>query len=181
MQSKNKLTEDLHHLENLSAKNDELMQKLDEFMLLLEHSQIDSNNIKSIQSQVNKALDQKLTNIQLINEIKEVSLDDNIGKLAQLEQLEDLLNHNFLDSRQTKSPRFTDRFSKTIQTIIGFLFITLGFAMIILPAPPYFEMFTIFYFNPDDGVTLMDLIALIIIAVGTSVVIRSMLNSKKHD
>lgn len=150
-------------------------------MLLLENSQIDSNNIKSIQNEVNKAFDKKLTGNQLINELKEVSLDDNIGKLAQLEQLENLLNHNFLDSKQTKPPKLTDRFGRTIQTIIGFLFITLGFAMIILPAPPYFEMFTVFYFNQDDGVTLMDLIALIIIAVGTYVVIRSLLNTKKHD
>jgi hypothetical protein len=49
----------------------------------------------------------------------------------------------------------------------------------VMPAPPYFEMFTIFYFTPDDGFTLMDLISLIIIATGTFIVIRSVLNPKK--
>jgi hypothetical protein len=42
----------------------------------------------------------------------------------------------------------------------------LGLAMIIMPAPPYFEMFTIFYFSKDDGITLMDVISVIILLTG---------------
>lgn len=180
MQSKNKLTEDLHHFEKLSTKDEELIQKLDEFMALLENSRIDSKNIKDIQQRVNTAFHKKLSSEELINEIKEVSLSD-MGKLAQLDQLESLLSHNFLDSRQTGGQKVKEGLSKMVKIIIGFLFITFGFAMIVIPAPPYFEMFTIFYFNPDDGVTLMDLISLIIIASGTFIVIRSMLNKRKYE
>lgn len=142
-------------------------------MAVLERSQIDSKNIKEIQEKVNSALEKKLSGAQLINEIKEVSMAD-MGKLAQLEQLESLLNDNFLDSRDVRGYQLKENLSKFIKIIIGFLFITFGFAMIIMPAPPYFEMFTIFYFNTNDGVTLMDLISLIIIAVGVFVVIKSM-------
>lgn len=178
MQDKNKLTEDIHHFEKLSAKDDELIQKLDEFMSLLENSNIDSENIKGIKNKINTALDEKLSNTEVIKKIKEVSLSD-MGKLNQLDQLENLLNTNYLDSKQLKNHKISERLNNGVKVIIGFLFITLGFAMIVIPAPPYFEMFTIYYFSTDDGVTLMDLISLIIIATGTFIVIRSMLNIKK--
>jgi hypothetical protein len=53
--------------------------------------------------------------------------------------------------------------------------------MIIMPAPPYFEMFTIYYFNANDGVTLMDLISLIIVAVGIYIMINAILNLKANE
>jgi len=59
--------------------------------------------------------------------------------------------------------------------------VTLGFAMIIMPAPPYFEMFTIFYFNDNDGVTLMDLISLIIIAIGLYIIVKTISNFKSNE
>jgi hypothetical protein len=175
---KNKLTADLQRFEQLNAKDEQLIQKLDEFMLLLEKSDIDSENIKGIKTRVNKALDQKLGGGELIQEIKELSLSG-MEKMDQLDQLEHILNSNYLDSRQVNKNKISDGLGKIVRVLIGFLFITLGFAMIIMPAPPYFEMFTIFHFTPDDGVTLMDLISLIIIATGTFIVIRSLLNQKK--
>ncbi|SKA17039.1 hypothetical protein [Sediminibacterium ginsengisoli] len=50
--------------------------------------------------------------------------------------------------------------------IVAILIITLGFSMIILPAPASFELYTLFYFNREDGFTLMDLISLIIVFAG---------------
>lgn len=147
-------------------------------MLLLEKSEIDSENIKGMKIRLNKALDQKLRGGELIQEIKHLSLSG-MEKMEQLEQLEQILNTNYLDSRQVSKNKISDGLGKIVRVLIGFLFITLGFAMIIMPAPPYFEMFTIFHFTPDDGVTLMDLISLIIIAMGTFIVIRSLLNQKK--
>ena len=147
-------------------------------MLLLEKSEIDSENIKGMKIRLNKALDQKLRGGELIQEIKQLSLSG-MEKMDQLDQLEQILNTNYLDSRQVSKNKISDGLGKIVRVLIGFLFITLGFAMIIMPAPPYFEMFTIFHFTPDDGVTLMDLISLIIIAMGTFIVIRSLLNQKK--
>jgi hypothetical protein len=66
------------------------------------------------------------------------------------------------------------KFPNPIRIIISLLFITLGFAMIILPAPPYFEMYTIFYFNENDGFTLMDLISLLIVFCGVFTLIMTM-------
>ena len=165
MTNKSKLSESLKKFEHLNNKDEELNQKLSEFINLLNASQLDSENIKLLQHKINGALEKKLSGKLLIKEIKEVSLSD-IDKLEQLDKLEFLLNNHHLDSKQTNKITFSGKFIRMIQIIIGFLFVTLGFAMIILPAPPYFEMFTIYYFNEDDGVTLMDLISLIIIAAG---------------
>jgi ABC-type multidrug transport system fused ATPase/permease subunit len=178
--NKSKLSESLKKFEHLDNKDEELNQKLIEFITLLDQSNLDSENIKHLQHQLNDALEEKLTGESLIKEIKDVSLSD-INKLDQLDKLEFLLNNNHLDSRQTNKITFTGKFLRIIQIIIGFLFVTLGFAMIILPAPPYFEMFTIYYFNENDGVTLMDLISLIIIAVGIYIIVKSISNFKTYE
>ena len=54
----------------------------------------------------------------------------------------------------------------------------LGFGMIIMPAPPNFEMFTIFFITPEDGVTLMDIIALIIVFISIFIIIGGYKNLK---
>lgn len=175
-----KLTEDLEKLHNLQSKDEELIQKLGEFVNLLQESNLDSENINQIKDTLNHALDVKMDNEAVIDQIKTVSLG-NLDKLQQLEELEMLLTTNHLDSRQAKGIVFKHVLLKCITVIIGFLFVTLGFAMIIMPAPPYFEMFTIFYFNENDGVTLMDLISLIIIAMGIYVVVKSISNFKSNE
>jgi cell division septal protein FtsQ len=175
-----KLTEDLHDLQNLEGKDEELIQKLGEFMKLLEQSDLDSENIKQIRKTLNHALDVKINNYAVIEQIKTVSLG-NLDKLDQLDQLEILLTTNHLDSKQANKIVFKNVLLKSVKIIIGFLFVTLGFAMIIMPAPPYFEMFTIFYFNDNDGVTLMDLISLIIIAIGIYIIVKSISNFKSYE
>ncbi|WP_432710915.1 hypothetical protein [Pedobacter sp.] len=180
MGEKSKISENLKQFALLDRKDGELNQKLSEFITLLEQSNLDSENIKLLQARVNEAIDKKLTNHKLINEIKEVSLS-NLDKLDQLDKIEFLLNNNFLDTKQTIKINLLEKFNKFIKIVIGFLFVTLGFAMIIMPAPPYFEMFTVFYFTADDGVTLMDLISLIVIAVGIFIIIKSTTNIKMYE
>lgn len=141
---------------------------------LLDKSDLDSSSIKDIQKKFNSVVEKKLSQKQFISEIKEVSIGE-IDSLEKLNQLEILLNSNYLDSKQAKKIRFKETFAKIVQVIMGFLMITLGFAMVILPAPPYFEMFTIFHFTYNDGFTLMDLISLIIIASGIYIIIKSYL------
>jgi hypothetical protein len=175
-----KLTEDLEKLQNLQSKDEELIQKLGEFVNLLQESKLDSENIKQIKTTLNHALDAKIDSESVIDQIKTVSLG-NLDKLQQLEQLEMLLTTNHLDSKQAHRIVIKHVLLKLITVIIGFLFVTLGFAMIIMPAPPYFEMFTIFYFNENDGVTLMDLISLIIIAIGIYIVLKSISNFKSNE
>jgi hypothetical protein len=62
--------------------------------------------------------------------------------------------------------------SKYILIGLSAIMIILGLGMIIMPAPPFFEMFTIFYFNRNDGITIMDLISLIIILAGVYFLIK---------
>ena len=149
-------------------------------MILLDQSKLDTENIKDLQVKLNASLEKKISNRFVIREIKDISLSE-LDKLDQLDKLEFLLNNNYLDSRHTNKIEFKEKLARIIKVIIGFLFVTLGFAMIIMPAPPYFEMFTIFYFNPNDGVTLMDLISLIIIATGIYIIIKSIANSKSYE
>ena len=62
--------------------------------------------------------------------------------------------------------------SKYVLIALSIIMIILGLGMIIMPAPPFFEMFTIFYFNRNDGITIMDLISLIIILSGVYFLIK---------
>jgi len=77
------------------------------------------------------------------------------------------------------SGRKNQEFSRIIKSVISILLITLGFAMIILPAPPYFEVFTIFYFNEQDGFTLMDLISLLVVFSGVYSLIIALQEDKE--
>lgn len=72
------------------------------------------------------------------------------------------------------------KFPNPVRMAISVLMITLGFAMIVLPAPPYFEMYTIFYFNANDGFTLMDLISLIIVFCGIFTLIMTVQKDKRE-
>ena len=177
---KSKLTEDLKRLKHIERKDEDLIHKLGEFMELLSQSDLNSENISQIRDTLNGALDEKLYGDGALEKIQQVSLD-NMPTLDKLDQLEFLLNTNHLDSKQAKRITYKAAFLKIIKIVIGLLFVTLGFAMIIMPAPPYFEMFTIFYFTENDGVTLMDLISLIIIAVGIYVTVKSLSNINSYE
>lgn len=180
MPNKTKLTEEITQFESLEDNNKPLLDKLEEFIALLDKSDLDSENIKEIKGRLNKSLDQKIDGRALIKEVREVSLSP-LDKMDQLDKLELLLNNNHFNSSDAKKLNIKLGISRAIKGFIGLLFVTLGFAMIIMPAPPYFEMFTIFYFNPNDGVTLMDLISLIIVAVGIYIMINAILNLKTDE
>lgn len=180
MPNKTKFTEEITRFENLEGKNEPLLEKLEEFITLLEKSDLDSENIREIKGRLNKSLDEKLVGGQLIREVKGIALSD-LDKMEQLDKLELLLNSNHFDSSDAKKINIKLGISRIVRGIIGLLFVTLGFAMIIMPAPPYFEMFTIYYFNINDGVTLMDLISLIIVAVGIYIMINALLNLKPDE
>ncbi len=172
MSEERKISDQIKQFKEIEEKQISLEDKLDELLLLLDKNDVDSEKIKTFQHKINVALERKLSSKEVAGEIKDVSLL-NINNLEKLNQLEILLNTNHLDSKQAKKIQLGEKFAILVRFVIGFLMITLGFAMVILPAPPYFEMFTIFNFNHDDGFTLMDLISLIIIAIGIYVIIKS--------
>lgn len=179
MADKKKISDELKNFEELEKEDRELQDKLGEFIMLLNESKLDSDNVKDLKHKINTALDEKLKDKQLKDVRKVASAEMN--KLDQLDQLEVLLKNNHFDSRSVKSLGMTQVLYRGIKAIIGLLFVTLGFAMIIMPAPPYFEMFTIFHFTRDDGVTLMDLISLIIVAVGIYIIFNALFNLKPNE
>jgi hypothetical protein len=178
--NKTKFTEEITRFKTLEGSNEPLLHKLEELIHLLEKSDLDSDNIRNIRSRLNDSLDHKLKGKHDIEQIREVSLSE-INKMDQLDKLELLLNNSHFDSSDIKKTSIKSGISRFVKGIIGLLFVTLGFAMIIMPAPPYFEMFTIYYFNDNDGVTLMDLISLIIVAVGIYIMINAILNLKPNE
>ncbi|HET8829101.1 MAG TPA: hypothetical protein VFM79_07150 [Pelobium sp.] len=146
--------------------------KLNDLIKALNKTDINSDNIKSLQSKFNKAIDNKLTESELIEEFKKVD-DDHLSRLEKLDKIESILKNNYIDTKAVKSAAVKRFAEMIVPVILGFVMLTLGLAMIIMPAPPYFEMFTIFYFNVNDGFTLMDLISLIIILTGVFTIIKS--------
>lgn len=172
MLTEKKISNDLESFSRLNEKNLTLDDKLNELINLLNSSAIDSENIKKIQHKFNHAIHQKLSESELIAEFEKVD-DDALSRLEKLDKIEMLLKTNFIDTKVAKSIVFKRFLEMIVPVLIGLVMVTLGFAMIILPAPPYFEMFTIFHFTIDDGFTLMDLISLIIILTGIFLMIKS--------
>lgn len=68
-------------------------------------------------------------------------------------------------------------FNNSLLFVIGLVFVFLGMSMIVMPAPPFFEMYVIFVLSPETGFTLMDLFSLIIVLCGIYLAINSLNNS----
>jgi hypothetical protein len=152
-----------------------LEQKADELVALLQKGVVDAKRAKAIQQKLNKAIDEASLP-KTIEAFKE--LDAGQNRLDLLNDFEMLLSQHELDTDVSKKYLNHERVKKTVVAIIGVTMITLGMAMIIMPAPPYFEMFTIFHFNPNDGVTLMDLIALLIVFTGVYLFLNALLKKR---
>ncbi|WP_069657822.1 hypothetical protein [Arcticibacter eurypsychrophilus] len=153
-------------------------QKLEELINLLENSELDSDSIKNIHNKFNEAVERKSNFIQEIEEFKKFD-DSSMSRFEIADDLEKLLSKYKLDSNDSKKIIIKDRGANISLIAIALVLIVLGFAMIIMPAPPYFEMFTVFYFSQNDGVTLMDLIALLIVFTGVYLFIHSMVSLKR--
>ncbi|WP_224751068.1 hypothetical protein [Mucilaginibacter pankratovii] len=149
--------------------------KADELVVLLRKGVVDAGRIKVVQQKLLHALDEA-TLPQKIEAFKE--LDTEQDRLELLNGFEYLLSHHQLDSNVSKKYITKERVKKSIVVIIGIIMITLGMAMIIMPAPPYFEMFTVFYFNDNDGVTIMDIISLLIVFTGVYLFLSSVLKKQ---
>ncbi|EOR96063.1 hypothetical protein ADIARSV_0707 [Arcticibacter svalbardensis MN12-7] len=162
-------------LDNVQVSVD---QKLEELINLLENSELDSESIKNIHNKFNKAVERKSIFIQEIEEFRKLD-DSSMSRFELADDLEKLLSKYKLDSNDSKKVIINDKGANISLIAIALVLIVLGFAMIIMPAPPYFEMFTIFYFSQNDGVTLMDLIALLIVFTGVYLFIQSMANLKR--
>ena len=67
--------------------------QLNDFIKTLNKTDIRAEHIKSLQSKFNKAIDNKLSEPELIEEFKKVD-DDQLSRLEKLDKIESILKHN---------------------------------------------------------------------------------------
>ncbi|MEO3406870.1 hypothetical protein AAFN85_23340 [Mucilaginibacter sp. CAU 1740] len=149
--------------EEVNNHNSVLDAKVNELISLLQSGNIDKEHIKAAQLKINTAME-AAPSLQNFDAFKE--LDNNLDRLDIVTNLEMLLTQHQVDSRRSKRYLLREKAKRIVLIAISVTMAVLGLAMIIMPAPPYFEMFTIFYFSKDDGITLMDVISVIILLTG---------------
>lgn len=150
--------------------------KVNELIDLLHSNSLNNYQVQTIRQKINDALEESSVP-KKIDAFRE--LDEDQTRLELMDDLELLLSQHQLDSKISKKYLYHQRLNKTVVIIIGIIMITLGMGMIIMPAPPYFEMFTLFYFNPNDGVTIMDVISLLIVFTGVYLLISAIIKKPK--
>ncbi|QQL50890.1 hypothetical protein [Mucilaginibacter ginkgonis] len=174
MDNKKTIAKEVSDLQQIDERQTSIEQKLDELLILLAESQLDSDSVKTFQDRFNNAVEYTVTNREQIKEFKKIDgISDTSSREELLDQFSVLLVNSRFDSKVSSRFIRQERMSAIVLFLVGTTMVTLGFAMIVMPAPPYFEMFTIYYFNRDDGVTLMDLISLCIIFAGAYLMIRA--------
>lgn len=146
-------------------------QKVEELIDLLNTTQLDKNKANLFEKQIKDAL--KISTKDQIKSFQNLTSDNQSSRLELLDGMDQLLSVSTIDSKTGKKFLRQRLFKRVVMCLIGLTMIVTGFAMIILPAPPNFEMFTIFYFTHDDGVTIMDLISLLVILCGVFLFIVS--------
>ncbi len=146
--------------------------KVNELAELIRNNPPDKEQAQNIRKLIDEAIE-KSSVPKTIKAYRE--LDKEQSRLDLMNDLEMLLVQHPLDSQATKKYLYRERINKTLVIFISIVMITLGMGMIIMPAPPYFEMFTIFYFTKNDGVTIMDVISLLIVFTGVYLFISALI------
>lgn len=155
------------------SQNNKNNSDLNELMALLDIKDIDSSKAKLLRSTFEKAVDQAVMNKEQFKTFEQLDQKQYLSREEMLNDLDNLLVGKDFNSRQVKKYLSSKLWKKIFLAFIGLAFITLGLGMIIMPAPANFEMFTIFYFSPNDGVTLMDVIALLVVLSGVYLMIKT--------
>jgi hypothetical protein len=170
---KKNIRNDVESLQEAATTNKEISKKLDELIHLLSDSELDTASVKLYKERFNEAIDKSGSSKEQIEAFKVIDEKKEASREELLDDFTLLLSSNHIDTETAKTYIKGERLSKIVVGAIGVVLIAMGFGMIIMPAPPYFEMFTVFYFNADDGVTIMDLISLLIILAGIYLLIKS--------
>jgi len=148
----------------------QIHQKMDEFVHLLAEAEPNNRLLQELQIKFNSAIRAAADSTALEpykrmkNNVQDEDADSELGQLLLM---------NNLDKSAQKKLATWQIIGMAVKVVIALLLILLGFGMIIMPAPPYFEMFTLFYLNPNDGVTIMDVISLIVAFIGIYILIST--------
>ena len=157
---KDQINEELSGLKTINRSDPaRIHHKLDELVDLLNDSNLSNEAARQIQAKFERAL--KISNPAGTSSADQLLFIDNLDKNRQRK-------HSVIRAIGT-----------ILKVIISLLLILLGFGMIIMPAPPYFEMFTLFYINQNDGITIMDVISLLVVFIGIYLLIYSIARIKR--
>lgn len=178
MGTKKRIEQQIFDLQQVQSGSSEIDQKLDELIALLSTTQLDSDTIKSLQQKFNTAVEHT-SGDESIKAFQQLD-NANLSREEMLDNLSLLLTTNPVDSKASKAYIRKSLLNRIVLGLIGFTMIVLGMGMIVMPAPPYFEMFTLFYFTTDDGVTIMDVISLLVVLCGVYLLIN-VFKSNKND
>lgn len=149
-------------------------QKLDEVAALLSGHQLDNEKLKHFQQKFDSALQNCVVDMNAIDAFKVIDEKQDASREELLDEFTTLLLSNKVDSKVAGKYLKAKKINHLLLIAIAVAMVILGLSMIIMPAPPYFEMFTIYYFTENDGITLMDVIACIIILIGIYILVRTL-------
>jgi len=180
LKDNNEIEKSIAQFDRLNFESKEpLDEKLNELIELLETSELDSDKAQEYLNRIENCIkNQSLKN--KFERFKDVAKDEDISRDRMLNEFEFLLSSSDLNSEDAYKYLKKEKHKIFILSILGILFIILGLGMIILPAPQNFEMFTIFYFTRDDGITLMDVIASIITVSGIFILVNNLRHLKSN-
>jgi hypothetical protein len=157
-------------------------EKLDELIRILEHSNFNSEQLINYKIRVEKVIHEKKIkeDIEHFDEIDQLRVETESSKLELLDNFELLLNSSELNSEDAYKYVKQSKTKSTFKIIFGVILMVLGLGMIVMPSPENFEMYTLFYFTRDDGITVMDLISGLVIVAGIFIILYTIKSHQKH-
>jgi hypothetical protein len=147
--------------------------KIQELITILETARLNKTQLRNYQDRISKALEKSVFPENPVKPFDDLNSENNMSREELLDGFEILLTQTQIDSNISRDYIRRNTVRKIIIGLISIVLVCLGFAMIIMPAPPSFELFTIFYISHDDGVTVMDLISLLIILSGVFLFVQN--------
>lgn len=150
-------------------------EKLDEFISILSKASLDNESLQDLQRKFNESIRLATESTAVQRYVREPRSNGS-GEDSDLDQL---LFINQLDIKKVRRVSASQLINRILRMVIAILLILLGFGMIIMPAPPYFEMFTLFYLSPNDGVTIMDVVSLIVAFTGVYLLVGTLTRGDK--
>jgi hypothetical protein len=162
--------DEVENIEGIPVGNDaddtEIEEKVEELIKAIQAHPVDNKRSKAYQQKIAEAFTNTMFRKKQLAPFATLHKNDNLSREELLDELEKVLSETEIDSKKSRSIIRQNAARRVVIFLVSVLLIMTGFAMIIMPAPPSFEIFTIFYFNANDGVTIMDLVSLLIIFGG---------------
>ena len=125
MLTEDKIVDELQGFSNLDVKVINFDDKLNELILLLNNSNIDSENVKQIQKKFNIAIDERLSEDELITELQKVDEID-LSRLEKLDKIEMLLKTNYINTKTVKTFKVKRFAEMIVPVLIGIVMVTFG-------------------------------------------------------